>query len=126
MPQDGFLFDETVRENIRFGREGAGDEAIDRVLETLSLTDWVHRLPGSVLDELDRVVRDAAAVNLTAADFDFEVTDIPALRAALIPIVDALAHGSGVALVRGMSVERYTVDELKMALLVWAERTTAR
>ena len=81
-------------------------------------TDWVHTLPQGSLGDLDGVVRDASARKLTPADFDFEATDIPALKSALIPVIDALAHGSGVALVRGMSVERYSVDELKMAMLV--------
>lgn len=45
VPQDGFLFDATVRENIRFGRDGADDDAIAGVLETLSLAGWIERLP---------------------------------------------------------------------------------
>lgn len=45
VPQDGFLFDTTVRENIRFGRDGADDDAIAGVLETLSLAGWIERLP---------------------------------------------------------------------------------
>ena len=45
VPQDGFLFDATVRENIRFGRDGADDDAIAEVLETLSLAGWIERLP---------------------------------------------------------------------------------
>ena len=81
-------------------------------------SDWVHHLPDAVLEALDSAVRDASARGRTQDDFDFEATDIPALKAALIPVIDALAHGSGVALVRGMSVERYSVDEVKMALLV--------
>lgn len=80
--------------------------------------DWVHRLPDAVLDDLDKVVGAASARNPNSADFDFEATDIPALRAALIPVVEALSHGSGVALIRGLSVERYSVDALKMVLLV--------
>lgn len=45
VPQDGFLFDTTVRENIRFGRDGATDDDIARVLDTLSLANWVTKLP---------------------------------------------------------------------------------
>jgi len=45
VPQDGFLFDATVRENIRFGRDSADDDAIAEVLETLSLAGWIERLP---------------------------------------------------------------------------------
>ena len=42
------MFDETIRENIRFGRHGATDRDIDSVLEMLSLSRWVERLPGGL------------------------------------------------------------------------------
>ena len=45
VPQDGFLFDTTVRENVRFGRDGATDEEIDAAFERLGLRWWVDRLP---------------------------------------------------------------------------------
>jgi ABC-type multidrug transport system fused ATPase/permease subunit len=44
VPQDGFLFDVTVRENVRMGREGATDEAIDAAFGALGLDWWVARL----------------------------------------------------------------------------------
>ncbi len=45
VPQDGFLFDTTVRENIRYGRTGASDDQILASIERLDLTSWVARLP---------------------------------------------------------------------------------
>lgn len=45
VPQDGFLFDTTIRENISFGRVGATDADIDRALELLNLDAWVEGLP---------------------------------------------------------------------------------
>ncbi len=45
VPQDGFLFDGTVRENVRFGREGATDRDVDTAVEELGLGDWVDSLP---------------------------------------------------------------------------------
>jgi ATP-binding cassette, subfamily B, bacterial len=45
VPQDGFLFDGTVRENVRFGREGATDRDVDTALEELGLGGWVDSLP---------------------------------------------------------------------------------
>jgi putative ABC transport system ATP-binding protein len=45
VPQDGFLFDTTVRENVRYGREGAGDRDVETAIEELGLTDWVAALP---------------------------------------------------------------------------------
>ncbi len=45
VPQDGFLFDTTLTENIRFGRPDATDADIDAAVEALDLTAWVRSLP---------------------------------------------------------------------------------
>jgi ATP-binding cassette subfamily B protein len=52
VPQDGFLFDGTVRENVRFGREGASDRDVDTAFEELGLGGWIESLP----EGLDAVV----------------------------------------------------------------------
>jgi ATP-binding cassette, subfamily B, bacterial len=43
--QDGFLFDTTVRENVRAGRDGATDRDVETALEELGLGPWVATLP---------------------------------------------------------------------------------
>ena len=45
VPQDGFLFDTTVRENVRYGRPGASDRDVETAFEELGLADWVDALP---------------------------------------------------------------------------------
>ena len=45
VPQDGFLFDVTVRENVRAGREGATDREVEAAFEELGLGAWVDALP---------------------------------------------------------------------------------
>jgi ATP-binding cassette, subfamily B, bacterial len=45
VPQDGFLFDTTLRENVRYGRPDAADADIERAFESLELSDWVKSLP---------------------------------------------------------------------------------
>ena len=45
VPQDGFLFDMSLRENVRTGREGASDAEIEAAIEELGLGDWVDSLP---------------------------------------------------------------------------------
>jgi ATP-binding cassette subfamily B protein len=45
VPQDGFLFDTTIRENVRFGLDGAADELVDDAFHRLGLQDWVRGLP---------------------------------------------------------------------------------
>ncbi|WP_019630688.1 ABC transporter ATP-binding protein [Actinomadura atramentaria] len=45
VPQDGFLFDAPLADNIRFGRPGASDEDVRRALTDLGLADWLDGLP---------------------------------------------------------------------------------
>ncbi len=45
VPQDGFLFDMSVRENVRAGREGASDRDVEAAFEELGLGGWVASLP---------------------------------------------------------------------------------
>ena len=45
VPQDGFLFDATVRENVRFGRDDATDRDVETAFEELGLGGWVETLP---------------------------------------------------------------------------------
>jgi ABC-type multidrug transport system fused ATPase/permease subunit len=48
VPQDGFLFDATVAENVRFGRPDATDADLNLVFSELGLADWVDGLPGGL------------------------------------------------------------------------------
>jgi putative ABC transport system ATP-binding protein len=48
VPQDGFLFDATVRENVRAGRPGATDRDVEAAFEELALGAWVASLPGGL------------------------------------------------------------------------------
>lgn len=45
VPQDGFLFDTSVGENIRFGHPGATSADIERAVAELGLRDWIAQLP---------------------------------------------------------------------------------
>jgi putative ABC transport system ATP-binding protein len=45
VPQDGFLFDTTVRENVRYGRPEASDRDVASSFEELGLGEWVTSLP---------------------------------------------------------------------------------
>ncbi|GAA2847146.1 ABC transporter ATP-binding protein [Streptosporangium fragile] len=48
VPQDGFLFDGTLAENIRFGRPSATDDEIRLAMTELGLTDWLEGLPADL------------------------------------------------------------------------------
>jgi ATP-binding cassette, subfamily B, bacterial len=48
VPQEGFLFDDTLRANVRYGRLDATDADILASAEELGLADWVAGLPGGL------------------------------------------------------------------------------
>jgi ATP-binding cassette subfamily B protein len=48
VPQDGFLFDTTIAENIRFGRPRLREEDLTLALAELGLADWVEGLPAGL------------------------------------------------------------------------------
>ena len=48
VPQDGFLFDATVADNVRYGRPGISDADVTTAFADLGLTDWVTGLPRGV------------------------------------------------------------------------------
>ncbi|MCU1380113.1 MAG: transporter related protein [Acidimicrobiales bacterium] len=45
VPQEGFLFAGTIRDNIRFGRPGATDEEIMAACRAIGVDDFIERLP---------------------------------------------------------------------------------
>ena len=45
VPQEGFLFDATLRENLAYGQLGADDAAMLHAVESLGLADWLATLP---------------------------------------------------------------------------------
>jgi ATP-binding cassette, subfamily B, bacterial len=42
VPQDGFLFDTTIGDNVRYGAPGASDDEVRAAFEQLGLTDWLE------------------------------------------------------------------------------------
>lgn len=48
VPQEGFLFDTTVAENVRYGRPGVGDDGIRLAFADLGLLDWLDSLPAGL------------------------------------------------------------------------------
>lgn len=48
VPQDGFLFDLTIADNVRYGRPGAADDAVRAAFAALGLADWLDGLPAGL------------------------------------------------------------------------------
>ena len=45
VPQEGFLFDTTIAENVRFGHGEASDAEVRRAFADLGLSSWIETLP---------------------------------------------------------------------------------
>ena len=107
VPQDGFLFDATVADNVRFGRPGATLEEVAQAFAGLGLTDWVEALPrglatrvgerGSSLSVGERQL--VAVARAYLADPDLLILDEatsavdPATEVRLIHALDLLIAG---------------------------------
>jgi putative ABC transport system ATP-binding protein len=48
VPQDAFLFDASIRDNVRFGHAGATDRNVETAFEELGLAGWVDGLPNGL------------------------------------------------------------------------------
>jgi ATP-binding cassette, subfamily B, bacterial len=48
VPQEGFLFDASLADNLRYGRPEASDAELIEAIESLGLADWYATLPGGL------------------------------------------------------------------------------
>ncbi len=107
VPQDGFLFDDTVAENVRFARPDMSDEDLELAFTELGLLDWVQGLSyglqtnvgerGEALSVGERQL--VALVRAYVADPDLLVLDEatssvdPATEVRLQRTLDAVTRG---------------------------------
>ena len=52
VPQDGFLFDSTVADNVRYGAPHLSDDDLVDAFAALGLSDWLEQLPDGVRTEV--------------------------------------------------------------------------
>ena len=48
VPQDGFLFNETIKDNVTFGRSGASHNDVEHAFGALGLHWWIEALPEGI------------------------------------------------------------------------------
>ncbi len=48
VPQEGFLFDASLRDNLRYGRLSATDAGLENAIDSLGLADWYATLPAGL------------------------------------------------------------------------------
>ncbi len=74
--------------------------------------DWIHRFSGSELAELERAAEQVRARGLTLDQAGKNDFHLPVLSKLLAQAKLELAQGRGFVMLRGIPVERYTLDEL--------------
>ncbi|MDA0653094.1 MAG: TauD/TfdA family dioxygenase [Proteobacteria bacterium] len=85
-------------------------------VELAARDDWIFPLSAAALDDMDRALADVkrrglAMDTITAADFP-----LPSFTSDLADINASLADGPGISLVRGVPVDRYDRDDLRLIL----------
>ena len=107
VPQEGFLVDDTLRENLRYGRSDASDQQIQAALTELGLADWLTGLSrgldtpvgqrGESLSAGERQLVALARAYLTSPDLlvlDEATSSVdPATETRLQRALDSLARG---------------------------------
>jgi ATP-binding cassette subfamily B protein len=61
VPQEGFLFTGTVRDNIAYGRPDAGDAAVEAAARAVGAHDFIVQLPGGYQHEISERGRSLSA-----------------------------------------------------------------
>ena len=80
--------------------------------------DWIYPITDDALVAVDEVVRAARSRGEDSDSVDFASVDLEPVREFMDDVADELAEGRGFVLVRGIPVERYDLDALKMLYLV--------
>ena len=80
-------------------------------------TDWIRALTTKEIEELEAAVCAARSRGLTWQTLAREDFVTPALDRTLAEVAEALERGRGLVLLRGIPVERYSDDDLR--LLYW-------
>jgi len=75
---------------------------------------WIQVLSGTAIDEIDRALATVKSRGLHFPDFAAADFPLPLLAADLARHADELENGRGFLLLRGLPVERYTDDEIRI------------
>ena len=52
VPQEGFLFDASIADNVRYGKPGVSGDGVREAFDDLGLLDWVESLPMGIETEV--------------------------------------------------------------------------
>jgi hypothetical protein len=78
---------------------------------------WIHHLTAAEIADLDNALRVAKAAGHTVPTLDRASFPVTVMRPTLDRLLDGLENGYGVHVIRGLPVERYSKEDLR--LLYW-------
>jgi hypothetical protein len=91
------------------------DPADWRAADLAASDDWVFPLTDGEIAEIDNAVAVVEAAGIEIADITEDDFQLPTLHARLKHIEHTILHGRGVALVKGVPVERYNRQQAAIA-----------
>lgn len=91
------------------------DPADWRAADLAASGDWISHLTDAEIAELDNAVVAIEAVGIEIADIAEDDFPLPTLHARLKDIEHDILHGRGVALIKGVPVDRYTRRQAAIA-----------
>lgn len=77
-------------------------------------TSWVHHLTPAMIAELDAALAEVKRRGLSFPDFAAADFPLQTLKPLLLTISEELENGRGFSLLRGLPVDRYSDDEIKI------------
>ena len=78
--------------------------------------DWIVRLPDAAIDEIDRALADVKARDLPLRQITARDFPLPSFAGELARVRQLLGDGPGLAVIRGVPVERYGRQDIELVL----------
>ena len=89
--------------------------AVWRGAEMENRTDWIHQISADELADLERAIEQIIARGLRVPDFDKDDFPLPVFAATLNRVRENVVNGTGVHVVRGLPVDRWTREQCAIA-----------
>ncbi len=78
--------------------------------------DWIYPLSPEALRDIDQALTGVKERGLALQDIQTADFPVPALASDMSAIIDGLTNGPGMAVIRGMPVDRYGDDDIRLIL----------
>ena len=94
--------------------EAVSDRSAWKVVDYENDDSWIYRFDDSELAEIEAAMRGVKARGLNVPDFGCEEFPLPTLRTKIAEIVAEVEEGRGFALFRGIPVDNYDLNTLRI------------